>query len=146
MGRFAKRIMPECRWATRNFSGQEEGFVELGHLDKYFIKKTICAFLSTIRKFFLPSYVPVSVAEHVSVSLNMTKCLCKWLNKLFWLFQGSEYACLSYMFDRLWRCLHFWEQVSELTWLHIQDLPRVLNMSDYRSIRLNNDCIYPNMC
>ena len=45
--------------------------------------------------------MPVSVAEHASISLNMPKCPCKWLNKLFGLFQGSEYACLSYMLDRL---------------------------------------------
>ena len=25
MEHFAKRITPECRWATTNFSGQEEG-------------------------------------------------------------------------------------------------------------------------
>ena len=50
--RFAKRIMPECRCATRNFSGQEEGFVELGHVDKHFIKNAIRAFLSRIRKLF----------------------------------------------------------------------------------------------
>ena len=31
----------------------------------------------------------------------MPKYPWKWLNKLFWLCQGSEYACSSYMFDRL---------------------------------------------
>ena len=43
---FAKQIMPECRYATRNFSGQGRGvgewgrFVELGHFDKGFVKNT----------------------------------------------------------------------------------------------------------
>ena len=52
--RFAKRMMPECRWATRHFSGWEEGFVELGHFDKHLIKNIIRAFLSKIRKPFSP--------------------------------------------------------------------------------------------
>ena len=52
--RFAKRIMPECRCATRNFSGQEEGFVKLGHFDKHFTKNIIRAFLFKIRKRFSP--------------------------------------------------------------------------------------------
>ena len=62
--RFAKRIMPECRCATRNFSGQEEGFVELGHVDKHFIKNAIRAFLSRIRKLF-------SLVVRLWVWLNM---------------------------------------------------------------------------
>ena len=68
---FAKRIMLECRCATRNFSGQEEEFVELGHFDKHFIKNINRKPKSG--NFFLPSCVPVSVAEYASVSLNMTK-------------------------------------------------------------------------
>ena len=41
MKRFAKRIMPEYRCATRNFSGQRKWvFVKLGHIDKHFIKNT----------------------------------------------------------------------------------------------------------
>ena len=41
MEHFAKRMMSECRYATRNFLGQGgEGVVELGHSDKYFIKNT----------------------------------------------------------------------------------------------------------
>ena len=52
--RFSKRIMPESRCSTRNFSGQEEGFVELGHFDKHFIKKTTRAFLSKTGKLFFP--------------------------------------------------------------------------------------------
>ena len=39
MERFAKRIMNECRCATRNFSGHWS-FVELGHFDKHFVKNT----------------------------------------------------------------------------------------------------------
>ena len=66
--------MPECRWATRNLSGQEEGFVELGHLDKYFIKKTIWAFLSTIRKIFF------CLVTCLWVWLNMYQYPWIWLN------------------------------------------------------------------
>ena len=92
--------MPECRCETRNFSGQEEGFVELGHFGKHFIKNTIRVFPKS-GNFFLPSCAPVSVAEYASISLNMPKYPWNWLNKLFWLCQGSEYVCSSYMFDRL---------------------------------------------
>ena len=36
---FAKRTIPECRYATRNFSGQEGWRVlELGLFDKHFVK------------------------------------------------------------------------------------------------------------
>ena len=49
----------------------------------------------------LPSCMPVSAAEYVSISLNMPKHPWKYLNNLFWLCQGSECAWSSYMFDRL---------------------------------------------
>ena len=69
---FAKRIMPECRCTTRNFSGQEEGFVERRHFDKHFIKNTIRAFLSKIRKLFSPllcscecSWICINIPEYV---------------------------------------------------------------------------------
>ena len=58
-------------------------------------------FFSKSGNFFLPSCAPVSVAEYASISLNMPKYPWNWLNKLFWLCQGSEYVCSSYMFDRL---------------------------------------------
>ena len=73
----------------------------------------IRAFLSKIRTFFsifikgtetsplLSSCAPVSVAEYASISLNMPKYPWICLNKLFWLCQGPEYACSSYMFERL---------------------------------------------
>ena len=39
MEHFAKRIMPECQYATRIF--QHSGcFIELGHFDKHFVKNT----------------------------------------------------------------------------------------------------------
>ena len=47
------------------------------------------------------SCAPVSVTEYASVSLNIPKYPWKYLNKLFWLCQGSEYAWSSYIFDRL---------------------------------------------
>ena len=38
---FAKGKMPECRCATKNFSGQgRRGFVEIAHFDKHFVKST----------------------------------------------------------------------------------------------------------
>ena len=41
MERFAKKIRPECRCATRNFSGKGWGrFVELGRFDIDFVKNT----------------------------------------------------------------------------------------------------------
>ena len=40
------------------------------------------------------------MAEYASVSLNMSKYPWKCLNKLFWQWQGSEYAWSSYMFNR----------------------------------------------
>ena len=49
----------------------------------------------------IPNCAPVGVAEYTSISLNMLKYHSKCLNKLFWLCQGSEYAWLSYMLDRL---------------------------------------------
>ena len=52
--RFAKRIIPEHRCATRNFSGQGDRFVELEHFNKHFITNTIRAFLSKIKKRFSP--------------------------------------------------------------------------------------------
>ena len=36
---FAKRIMPECRCATTNFSGHVR-FVEAGHFNKLLVKST----------------------------------------------------------------------------------------------------------
>ena len=47
------------------------------------------------------SYGHVSLAECTSISLNMPKHSWKCLNKLLWLWQGSEYSWSSYMFDRL---------------------------------------------
>ena len=47
-----------------------------------------------------PTCMPVSVAEYLSISLNIPKCPWKYLNQLFWLCQGSEYAWSSYMFNR----------------------------------------------
>ena len=74
---------------------------------------TIWTFLSKIRTLFwfskkgretspLPSTcVLVSVAEFVSISMNMPKYPWKCLNKLFWIYHGSEYAWSSYMLYRL---------------------------------------------
>ena len=47
----------------------------------------------------LPSCMPVSVAEHASLSLNMPIHPWKCLDKLFGSCQGSQYAKSSYMFD-----------------------------------------------
>ena len=48
-----------------------------------------------------PSCTPVSLSEYASISLNISECPWKCLNKLFWLWQGSEYVWSSYMFNRL---------------------------------------------
>ena len=50
---------------------------------------------------FSPSCSPVSVAEHASIFLNTPKYPWKWFSKLFWLCQGCEDTCSSYMFGRL---------------------------------------------
>ena len=93
--------MPECRCATRNLSGQEEGFVELEHFDKHFTQNTIRAFLSKIRKLFSPQFCACEFGWICILSLNMPRYTWKWLNKLFWLCQGSEYVWSTYMFGRL---------------------------------------------
>ena len=92
-----------------------------------------------------PSSVPVSVAEYASISQNIPKYLWKFLNKLFWLCQGSEYAWSSYMFDRLLKM----PRVLNVTgfWIlhnYICKSYTVLNMSEYGLICLNNAWIYLN--
>ena len=70
----------------------------------------------------LPSCAPVSVAEYASISLNMSKYPCKCLNKLFWLCHGSDYAWLSYMFDRLFK-IWIWHGCicrAEYVWLWLR--------------------------
>ena len=128
--------MPECRCTTRNFSGQEEGFVELGHFDKHFIKNSQ-PFFPESGNFFLPSCAPVNVAEYASVSLNMLKYPWKWLNELFWICQGFKYAYSSYMFGRLLKMPpvlskpRFWIWhgcVFEYVWLWLHTLQERLNM------------------
>ena len=100
---------------------------------------------------FLPSCTPVSVAEYAPISLNMPEYPWKWLNELFWLCQGSEYACSSYMFGRLLESppvlkAAFSEhgmvvyarvtQSSEYVWLWLHNQWR-LNMSQYALMSLN---------
>ena len=50
---------------------------------------------------FLTSSPHESVASFPSISLNIPKYPWKCLNKQFWLCQGSKYAWLSYMFDKI---------------------------------------------
>ena len=66
MERFPKIIMPECRCATRNFSGQGRGG-RIWHFHKHFVKTQEKEDpQGNILDFpFLPSGVPVSVAEYV---------------------------------------------------------------------------------
>ena len=75
-------------------------FSLLGHFHILF-KTQSGPFFQKSGNFFLPSCAPVSVAEYASIFLNMPKYPWKWLNKLLWLCQGSEYASSSYMFGRL---------------------------------------------
>ena len=66
---------------------------------------TIKTFFSKIRLLF-PIFKkgrgrPPPSPEYPSMSVYMPKYPWKSLNKLFWLWQGSEYAWPSYMLDRL---------------------------------------------
>ena len=62
------------------------------------------------------------VCEYASVSLNMPKYHCKCLDKPFWVWQGSEYAWSSDMFNRL---LEFQlSQVLNMAQLFMQELHR----------------------
>ena len=107
---FAKRIMPECRCATSSFSGQEEGFLELGHFNKHFVKNTIntiSAFLSKIGTFF-------SLVARLWVWLNMHQYpwICLNIPEKGWT-NCSDYARALNMHAHLiclagyWRCLQF---------------------------------------
>ena len=116
---------------------------------------TIRAFLYKVRALLLifkrsrwglpsrPSCVPLNVAEYASISLNMSKHPWKWLNKLFWLCQGPEYA---------WIVLHDWQKMPRTLnkpllwiWHACIGLRRVLNMSYQGSICLNNARVCLNM-
>ena len=130
--RFAKRIVPECRGATRRFQGRE-GFVEQGHFNKHFVKNaskklhncnlngkfnpkmdTIRAFLSKIRAFF-----SIFKKEQGHTVLTMPG---------LWDASGFNYV-----------------RVLNIAWLNMQELHRFLNMSAYGSIYLNNSWICLNM-
>ena len=76
----------------------------------------------------------VAVLYTSSTSLNMPKYLWKYLNKLFWLYQGSEYAWSSYMFERRLKMPCNLNMPGFWIW---QGLHRVLNMFEYGSI-----CLY----
>ena len=85
-------------------------FVELVHFDRRLFKNNrkkaphgniLEFFLLEILKVTFWTELRTSVVEYASKSLNIPKYPWKCLNKLFWLFQGSEYSCLSYVFDRL---------------------------------------------
>ena len=86
-----------------------------------------------------PNCTPVIVDEYASISLNISEYPCKCLNKLLTM-------------PRLWICmiiLHIWQafkdasgskylRVLNMARFYMQGLRRVLNMSEYRSIHLNN--------
>ena len=63
--------------------------------------------------FFYFLLSPVSVDEYASIFLNISKHSLKWLNKLFWLCQDSEYTWSSYLFNKLLK------------------IPRFLNMPEF---------------
>ena len=106
--RFAKRMMPECRWTTRHFPGREEGFVELGHFDKHFIKNIIRAFLSKIRKPFFS----VVVLLRVWLNMHQYPWICLNILENGWI-NCSDYARGLNMHVHLiyvagfWMCLQF---------------------------------------
>ena len=133
MERFTKRIVPECRRATRSFQGRG-GFVELGYFDKHFIKSAsknytttflmkkltqiwtqsgpFCQDQSTFFDFHKrlveacpPNYAPVSVDMHhyLLISLNILENDCI----MFWLCQDSEYFWASCIFNGLFKMPRF---------------------------------------
>ena len=112
---FAKKIMPDCRHATRKFSEQERFWGNIS--SKTQEKKTL---QGNIFEFFLldnqdtrkgqgkpplsPSCTPVNVAEYVPISVNILENA--WIN-------CSDYARALNMHDHLtcftgfWRYLRF---------------------------------------
>ena len=74
-------------YLTQRWTQSGPFFPKSGHFFRFSKKRGCCAL--------------VSVAEYVSIFLNISKCPWKWLNKLFWPCQGSEYAWSSYIFDKL---------------------------------------------
>ena len=116
---------------------------------------TIWTFLSKIRTLFwfskkgretspLPSTcVLVSVAEFVSISMNMPKYPWKCLNKLFWIYHGSEYAMI------ILHVIQAFEDASgskkarvlNIARRYMQGLRRIPNMSSHGPICLNNTWI-----
>ena len=79
---------------TQRWTQSGPFFPKLGHFFRFSRRAGKASLLSL-------SCALVSVAEYVSISLNMSKYLWKCLNKLLWLSKGSEYAWLSYVFDRV---------------------------------------------
>ena len=122
---------------------------------------TIRVFLSRIRTLsvfkngrggvpFSPSCTPVSVAENESVFLNMPKYPWKYLNKLFSLCQGSEYAWSSYMFDKLLKMPLVLNEPGFWTWncckwKSYADFQICLIMASYASIMPEYDSICANI-
>ena len=131
MERFAKRIMPDCSWATRNFSWQggrrldftkntrKRGLGGHSFFNGKFSPKmdTIRAFLSKIKKLFLICIKdrggwPSPLVVHLQVWLNMLQYPWKCLNKHAWI-NCFDYARALNMHDHLtfstgfWRCLGF---------------------------------------
>ena len=122
-------------WRTQNQSFQNQNTFLIFNMDKG-------------EHPVVSSCVPVSVAEHASISLNMSKYPWKCFNRLFQLCQGSEYAWSSYMFDRLlmippvlqkpgfwiWRsCIYKGYAESQYIWY----APYTSIMTEYASTYLN---------
>ena len=94
----------------------------------------------------LPSYAPVSVAEYALLFLKMPKYPWKYLNKLFWLCQGPEYAWTSYMFDWLLKMPPVLNKLGFWIWHGCICKPYAeFRMSNCGSIHLNNPWICLNM-
>ena len=92
----------------------------------------------------------VSVMEYASIPLNILKYPWKCLNKLFWLYQGSEYAWSSYIFDRLLKMSRvlnvpgFWMWQSCIC-RGYTELWKCLNMGQYASMMPEYTSIFLNM-
>ena len=83
------------------------------------------------------------MAECESISLNIPKYPWKYLNKLIWLCQGTEYAWSSYIFDKTLKMSRVVN--NPMAWLYMQGLHRALNKSEYCSMCLSNTWICLNM-
>ena len=162
MERFAKRMVPECRCATRSFQGRG-GFVEL-HFNKQFVKNISKKLHNYRTTFWMKSLtqrwtesglfsarrcMPVSVDEYASVSLNMTKypwkCLHNvltmpglWICLVIILIQLGFEDALGSKCDRIWQGCICKCYTDLWIWLDMVQYASIcLNLHQYALMSLN---------